>query len=365
MTVYYVLFAVALVLMVLKYTRFRISIVSITNQKKLINEKWLYLFLVFGFAAVIIGFRDENVGIDTKGYIQDFYNINTNGIKGREIKSEIINALLKWLCGRVSSNPQFYLFIHAIIVCFLFARFIFSESEDPYLSTVIFIGMFFVPTMNLMRQWLAMSLGITAYTFYRKNQNIKAAAILLMAILCHTTASVLLIIPIIEKIKNKKRIILPTVFFSFFLILFRYQFFSFITRFVTRYNGYLTRTMFMNEGAFNIKNLIFATIILGIAYVLLFRRSIIDDVEVIDTLFTYEILMIIALAFSLCGTTYYMFHRVVYYFSVYLIIIIPSIIKKLYLNKLVSLFVIIAMMIMLVRSGSYDNNGISNYVWCW
>lgn len=367
MTIYYVLFASAFALSVLQYSNVHMRIPDLfkIGRTKIINHSAIYLFLIFLFIAAIVGLRAPSVGIDTKGYIKDFYTINNLGISQREIKTEIVNASIMWLCGRISNDPQFYMVIYAIIVSALFSRFIKNNSENPFLSTVIFIGMFFAPEMNLMRQWLAISIGVTAYDYYQKEENKKAIIALLIAGLCHTTALVLFVIPLVEKVKKKKNIVLPVVILSLIMVVFRVQLFSLAAFFIPKYNDYFTKYYFMNEGAFNIKNLIFAIILLGVAYVLAFKRELIKTEEQLNSLYVYEILMILALAFSLCGTTYYMFHRVVYYFSVFLVIIIPSITTNLKFKKIINLLVTVAMLIMLMRNGVSDNNGISEYMWFW
>ncbi len=367
MTIYYVLFFSALGLSIIRHTRIRVSapILIKRSERRNIDQDSIYLFLIFAFMTVIIGFRDISVGEDTSRYVSDFYNVQQYGLSNRSVYTEIVNTLLKWICGEISNDPRLYLVVHAIIVCVLFALFIKNNSEDVYLSTIIFIGMFFVPAMNLMRQWLAMAIGVTSFTYYQRNDNKKAIIFLILSVLCHTTAIVLIIIPLVERIKKKQYIIYPVIALSVIMIVFRVRLFSVAARFVSRYDSYLTSRYFMNEGLFNIKNLIFLIIIIGIAYILLFRKEKIANEKEYNDLYTYEILMILALAFSLCGTTYAMFHRVVYYFSVFLVIILPSITKRMASVKIVRLLVIVAMFLMLYRSGVSDNNGISNYLFFW
>lgn len=367
MTIYYVAFASAIILSIMRYSKIRIAIPSFhkRNSKHIIENKDIYLFLIFCFVAIIIGLRSKRVGIDTRSYINDFKNIYTYGLGERTEKTEIVNAILMWICGKISPEPQLYLCVHAAIICYMFARFIRENSEDPYLSTIVFLGMFFVSSMNLMRQWLALSFGITSFSLYHKKENKKAVVFLLLAVFTHTTAIVFLIVPLTERAENKKRILMIVSLVSILILLFRSSFFSIVSYFSPKYNDYFYKSIFMNEGAFNVKNLIFLLILLSISYVLIFKKQLIISDESINSFYTYEILMILALAFSFCGTTYYMFHRVVYYFSVFLIVIFPVLINRFFTKRIIRVLVVCSMFVLLYKNEISDNNGISNYMWFW
>ena len=362
MSVYYYLFFFAVFLSLIQYVK--IGPRDRTDEEAVKRKKEnIYLLLVFSFATLIIGLRAQSVGIDTVRYTATFYSIKISGFSFSI--SEIVLKVVCWLSTLISDNPQTYLFLHAALVCFLFAIFIKYNSEDVYISTIIFIGMFFVPSMNLMRQWLAMAIGINSLTFFRRKVYLKATFIILLATLCHTTAIIYFLIPLIEIVKKKKYIIIPTIIFSFILVVFRVQIYYILSKVVTGYDLYFTSDYFRNSGAFNIKNIIFLMIVLGLGYVLVFKKSMISDEKELNTLYMYEVMMILALAFSLSGTNYMMFHRLAYYFSVILILILPSIANRLRFRGALKITIIIAMLIMLQRSGYTDNNGISEYFWFW
>jgi hypothetical protein len=73
---------------------------------------------------------------------------------------EIVINLIAGFSLLFSSDYQLFLLINGALISLLFAKFIFDNSSNILISTLIFLGMFFIQSMNLMREWLAIAIGI-------------------------------------------------------------------------------------------------------------------------------------------------------------------------------------------------------------
>lgn len=319
----------------------------------------IYLFFVFAFVSLIIGLRDISVGIDTKNYIYEYYYKVQNGSIFNNSIEIVINIIAK-----ICPTPQIFLFVVGAVTSMLFAIFIFQNSENVWLSTIIFLGMFFVQSMNLMREWLAIAIGINSLMFFKKNKYFIGSVILLVAILTHVTAISLIFIPLFLFIKNKRKALYLTTFFCLLFVIFKNNIFNLVVFIFPKYYDYIYSGYFVNESAFNIKDLIFIAIELYFIYFLLYESWKLPN-EKKQQFYANIAFLLIAITFSYCGQNISIFHRLVYYYSVYLIISLPEVIEKSSLKSIIVPLLIVAMFIMLYRSGISDNNGISEYLFFW
>ena len=73
----------------------------------------------------------------------------------------------------------------------------------------------------------------------------------------------------------------------------------------------------------------------------------------------------LSLTFSLCGQSFFMLHRVVFYYSIFLMVSIPNFVSKIKGGWIIYLALIPAMFFMLYRNSYNDNNVVSQYYWFW
>ena len=365
MGLYYALFLYAIILGLV--CQHRIMVVS--NGTASINKGYIkefkkdYIILVFFCVFLIVGLRGMTVGADTVGYYEEYYlGVQERGIFKGDI--ELLFNFIIWTTLLFSKDYQFFLLIYSIIICILFSRFIYKNSTNILLSMIIFIGMFFVQSMNLMREWLAVGFGLNAYTFYKQNKSGLGFLFIVFAIFTHMTAAALLLMPIVLKSKNKKTLAIVIALMSIFVVLFETKILALIVKIVPRYHDYVYHPYFTSDsGGLNIKDLIFAVIIIGYIFVLYSNKSLSKQEQ--DNIYEHITFMIIALALSLCGQKFSILHRVVYYYSAFLIIGLPTLTRKFKYSKLLGALVVAAMFVMLYRNSYWDNNIISQYLFFW
>ena len=324
----------------------------------------LYLTIFFFICFIIIGMRGYDVGADTHGYAtQYFYSVKEKGIFKGDI--EIIINCLAWVVLRFTDNYQWFLVLNAAIVCFLFAKFIYDNSSNLFLSVIVFVGMFFVQSMNLMREWLALALGLNAYSMFKKRKWFYAFIFWILACFTHLTALAFVFIPLFNLFKNKNKSIIVVTVFCLVLLVLKDYFLGFVVTLVPRYNDYVYHSYFVGEGGFNIKDLIFFAILAFNIFLLFFKSNFLKRINEYDLMIEFATLMIVAITFSLVGQKYEIVHRIVYYYSAFIIISLPFLLRHIRIQNIASALLVLAMFVMLYRNSLWDNNYISNYYFFW
>ena len=322
-------------------------------------------FLLFAFLliGIVIGFRHLTVGADTQNYLTLYFNdVRKNGVIGDN--PEIVIRLIAWFCQLFSKEYQVYLIVTGFLTAFLFGKWIYDNSHNVFISTIIFLGMFFVQSLNLMREWLAIAFIINADTFFRNKKFVPFTIFLLLGIFCHMTAAAYLAVVLLGGIKRKRLAFFITLIGCILFYLVRNQVFDLVVKIFPRYDSYVNSSLFINETNFNAKDVIFLFILGVFLLALVFRKEAFTEEEY-NRYYTYSLLLVLALTFSLCGQSFYMLHRVVFYYSVFLIVSIPNFINKIKGGWIIYLVLIPAMFFMLYRNSSFDNNVISHYHWFW
>ena len=180
----------------------------------------IFLFLSFLIMALVLGFRGNNVGEDTQMYLSianateglSFMDILSEfpestwsvDIHGYHNKVETFYLLFNKLIIILTGEAQWILIITALISCFGFAKFIYDNSSDIFISTYVFLcESIFMNAFNITRQTLAMSIAINSYTCIKNKEYIKALFLILIASLFHKSALIYLFLFLIFIMNNK------------------------------------------------------------------------------------------------------------------------------------------------------------------
>lgn len=182
----------------------------------MINRKEIKSFsFIAGSVAIVMilslvaGLRASTVGTDTAGYALNLYNIASENNTFLSFYSsswwriwrwvdvssfEIGYLFLVWIARRLGSF-QILLFLTSLLtvgpICYVLAKN--KERLCLPISLVLFMLVYFNVTLNLMRQWVAVSLVFLAvFSLYDPRRNLlhqwKAYACLLVAFLFHSSA---------------------------------------------------------------------------------------------------------------------------------------------------------------------------------
>ena len=370
MTVYYVLFALTIVLAFVFKPDYLLAYSSpngidyFSRKKSILSKRncLIYVFLMSLLIGVVIGFRSPEVGEDTKAYI-DLYYFDTinNGIIRNDL--EIVIRVLAWISWVIFPNQQLFLVVNGFLVSFLFGKFIVDNSRNKWLSFVVFLGLFFVQSMNLMREWLAIGFALNAYSYFVKKRFKTSFLLFLFAILSHLSSVILLLIPILSLIKERHYKVISVVAGCLLFLLLRNFIFGIIGYIFPKYSAYLTDSYFINESSsVNFKDLFFIGLLFLYTVIFYEKRSLLSKAD-LDRGVDYILFLTIALTLSLAGNTFYMLHRMVYYYSVFLIVSVPFFVRMSKYRNVLYVLLVIAFFYILYRNSISDNNGVSNYSW--
>ncbi len=159
-------------------------------------KKTIFSLVAISF-IIIIGCRSELVGIDTKTY-KDMFQLYSqkdwNVIQNLALYEEIGYKLLMILFGKLSLTWESYSVFVSMLYIIPMIVLIYSESESPYFSLMIFImnGLFTFP-MSTIRQSIAMGITTSAFLLYKKGKKLWCILLILVASCFHVSALICLL----------------------------------------------------------------------------------------------------------------------------------------------------------------------------
>lgn len=179
------------------------------NKIEYNQRKKAYYFLFFVGCTLLMGLRNEYVGMDTQKYKQLFEMTGNVTIKemidetffNRRIGYMLFMKIINYIGG------SYYTFqiVVSILFNYLSYRFICNNSKDPFLATSIFLGCgFYLSALNVQRETFAVVLILPAWDLINRKRYFSALIISLVAVSCHTTAIIFIIAYIIYLFKDNK-----------------------------------------------------------------------------------------------------------------------------------------------------------------
>lgn len=219
------------------------------DKFKVKNSKIAYNFLLIAF-ILIAGLRWK-VGGDTLVYQNKFennivtiFNLNYENIWDSGFEPGIV--ILMSLCKTIFNEFWFFQFVHATIVNVILFKFF--KKYTVYKFTAVFVYSFFYFfyfNTEILREVLAICIFIYMYPLLENKKYKKYYLLNIIALFFHTSAIILLIIPIFSKIKfNKKGIYYLTGLFVILSLMFTIfpnvtRLFLFTDRLAAKYDVYV------------------------------------------------------------------------------------------------------------------------------
>lgn len=313
----------------------------------------LFIFLSFLIMALTVGFRGAFVGEDTNMYLNvaiasqhmSFGEIisefpkSTWGvdIHGYPKKIETAYLLYNKIIMTLTGHEQLVLIITALITCWGFGKFIYDNSRDVFLATYVFLcEVFFMSSFNLMRQILAISIGVNSYTYFKKGNYKKGLALIFIASMFHQSAFIYLTIPILLKIKNKQKSVKYIFISSIILVQITPLLYIIVNKFSPYYASYLKVSYWEPD----INGIIILWIIEFLMITFMYFKKIKDVDDYIMVVYT-----ILYLAVEIIGIKYTAIARVALYFRVFTLLLFARFKEK--IKKEQQIFYILVIYILL------------------
>lgn len=214
------------------------------NRKEL---RFISVILALIIPSIISGIR-YNVGTDYGTYEQAFRAIAENNSIRKYVDFEIgyiwINKVISFLGG----NFSFLTFIMTLLTMYFIYMSLINEKDNIFIGFSMFIYMFmyYLTSFNLIRQSLAISIGLYALTCLNAKKKYKFIFYTLLASLFHKSALILLGVFIIKYVfENRKAKFIQIIIFIILIVLvFNRELIGELVYIVYRnsyYSGYFTR----------------------------------------------------------------------------------------------------------------------------
>lgn len=321
------------------YTLLFISRINKDSGGYKLNSKVLNS-IAFVCMWIISGFR-YLVGTDFDMY-QNYYinidqiNMNNNYL---EVGYLILNKVVK-IISRDIFNEQIIFVVTSFIILLSIYKVVIQYSNKYEMSIFLFITMYFYySSFNGLRQFIA--IGITFLGLkYIEQRNFRAyMTYIFIACLFHSSAIVMLIAYFIvnNNFRNNTYFIILSI--SIIIYSFLPTILNIIFKIIPRYSKYSGNglNIFLNEGSHWMHSVILLIIFL---ISILFKDKLVNLDKKNNIYINF---IFFATIFQIFGMKSVLFSRVVYYFSIYSIILIPSIvsitIKK--LKPIVYMFILL------------------------
>lgn len=201
-----------------------ISIIQYDLHKNNENKGAHIYWIVCGLLILITGFRD-GLGGDTRNYVElwlnipDIFNINQDYIDSHSYQS---GFLYFFSLAKTISNEYIILqIIHGIIINLIIFLFFRKYSTASFICIILyFILNYFEYNMEIVRESIAVCIGLIAYHFYITKRLIIAIVLCLIAFQFHVSAIILILMPFCIKIRYSKKTILlfATVMIAVYII---------------------------------------------------------------------------------------------------------------------------------------------------
>lgn len=326
------------------------------------NFSYIISFIGLLFPIFLAGLRSVGVGTDTKGYVSFLFEIADKSSSFNEYLNSFVYTnfqlksvknwefgynLLIYITAKLSSSIQFTFFVtQFIIIVFVYFGIkliegVFSRS----FSLLLFYLLFYGTTLNLMRQWIAISIIFYGFHFLQKRKPVFYILTCILAIMFHNSAIIgFILLPIYYYYYNNNKLViernLPNkhndqrfFYFTLCIIVIFFLFDSisyFISNFSPAFNRYyyvyLDGTLSFSLNQF-IRKL---PVIICLIFTSLFIKHA-KDIYFYLSMFVFDIF------FSQFGSITEQSNRIGYYFSIFDIILF-SFVAKYYKKKTMYLF---------------------------
>ena len=176
------------------------------NFKK---NKNIFMFLSFAAIVIVLGMRDQTVGVDTQNYYNIFSNVARTPfleiIKHFYFLTIEVGYIVLMKVVSIFGNYYLFQMVVSIITCGLFLKFIKDNMENDFLGVILFLGLdTYLLLFNISRQMLAVALIVNYWTYLKFGKKIKAFVLLLCAGFIHTTAWIFVVFWFVYFIRNNK-----------------------------------------------------------------------------------------------------------------------------------------------------------------
>ncbi len=322
---------IAIVTIIWLFVRYEIRDPVKSSQRVLaFNKNALYCAIASFLWIMLSGLRHLSVGADTVSYVNHFFQIGNKSfysvfygfidafVGGNGELDPGYDIVVK-VFHTISQNEHVFLTLVAIIFFVAFAFFIYKNSKNPHLSYIMFSCLFFeFFAITGIRQTLATVMVIFGgQALMKRKKWLGYIIVVLLASTIHASAVCVLPFYWLSKIKINKFTLLVYWIVTVLSFVFRYQLLDLLKIFMNndRYDQY---GQLENAGAGLFMYLLLA---IGLVMTLFYKKILNNDTEN-GQIIIHAIMC--AVLFSSLLLINDSFMRVVQYYSIYLVLLVPD-----------------------------------------
>ena len=237
--------------------------------------------------------------------------LRLSNVLGVESSYLVINMLI----AKLGLTPEIFVGLISFITILLVGLCIKKISSNPMLSLFLFYLLCFLQLMNIARQYLAASIVFFAIPLLKEKKYIKFCLVVFLAALIHVSVLICLIIPILHKIKVTKTVIIVYIVG----IVASGVLWNVVQKFVIRIGVYTNLL-----GSSKTMKLISIVPWLIIAFITLIHlKDLMTNPE--NNLYVHCVM--ISLLLSVMSLHMVYLNRMISYFSIFIILLIPNMLK--------------------------------------
>lgn len=322
---------------------FSIVMIYISNKYKENKIIRIVAFVLAGLSFFAVSAFRYDVGYD---YINRYANDYIKLGKGIDVKNlELGYKLLVRICLIFTKDYAILFVVTSAIIIGLTFYTIYKESDYPAISVAIyFLTCFFFHSLNLMREYLAISVALFAYRYLVNKKYVIYAILSIIAFLFHSSSIVVIVGGLLcdkEVFDLKRTLIISAILFIFGKYLWQY-----VGTFIINYTRFGTYIGSQFDVSFLRKLDILFNLALYVAIYYLYSKC--EDKGRKDKFFLN--MQALSVFFMIAATAMYLFFRISFYFGIFSIISIPYFLKK--ANLSTKKKIIVLSMIMLVLTAN-------------
>ncbi len=272
-----------------------------------------------------MGLKNSSVGTDTVRYVDKFLSYRYQNLKslfsdGYVYGFYIFNKVMSYIAP---TNYTVYLSTIAVFVGISIYRFLLNNSDDYCMSQIMLLSlgfMFFF--MTGIKQTIAMSILMYAYTAQKERKYLKFLLLTALAATFHTTALIFVFILPFKIVKFRKSMIVVAPAMIALAYVFQKRIFEFFSSILLddMYDAYGTSYI----SSVNITGLLIQIVIFAVSIILLWKSLKWDD-EASHLISIYAI----GMAFQAMTGAMGEFFRISMYFSIIGVILLPKALGRL------------------------------------
>lgn len=324
----------------------------LATESMSIERRKCYCIVCGGLWILISGLRGLSVGADTTAYYYSYLGVKNSSFQ--ELFENVIGRILSnsgkrdpgydvfvKLTQFISGNYQVYLIIIALIFMIPFIIWVIRESKNPLVSFVLYSSLFYAFfAITGLRQTISTALVVLIGDKFIKERKIIPFLILVfLASLIHMSALVFLPFYFLSRVKVKQSTIAIAGVAFLLSAIFRSQLKA-IFIMISGYDEYMSD--YINAGTTN-----FTLLLLLLFFMSIFSYKRDVDIEENKRFYIalYVSMFFVPLTFLNPSAM-----RIVQYFSIYLVLLIPEMIDAVfsYKSKYIATVIVVGVLVMLL-----------------